>query len=104
VFRPSVDPWDDGEGVLRVRIDPPDGIRVSKRVIKLARSDLSQLNASRTVDFEVKMPKRQSKPIRIPCVADCRLAGAEPRTFRRAFEVTITPEEKPKPKSRTSRD
>ncbi|MFQ5500861.1 MAG: hypothetical protein ACE5EQ_01005 [Phycisphaerae bacterium] len=104
VFRPTVDHWDNREGVLRVRIDPPNGIRVSKRVIKLARSDLSGLDTSRTVDFEVKMPKKQTKPIRIPCVAHCRIAGTKTRRVRRTFEVTITPEEKPKPNPRADRN
>ncbi|MFQ5412162.1 MAG: hypothetical protein ACE5EC_07680, partial [Phycisphaerae bacterium] len=93
VFRPTGGEW----------VNPPERVRVSKQVIDYSRSAPSASDQTVTVDYEVKLPRKQDGPIRIPCVAHCRLAGTESGVIRYAFEVTIAPTEKAKPQPHPDR-
>ncbi len=61
--------WNNESTPLRIWIDPPEGWRVSNRLLSAPQGDRPETNEVRRLDFEVEVPSTASGVTRIPAFA-----------------------------------
>ena len=95
VFRPSGlgAQWDNRGDPLRVWLDPPDGVKLSRRFAAFKNPESAGSSEERTLNFEVKLPKSSKRwPVTIKGHALYRVSSggdAAARLLRRDFQVKV---------------
>jgi hypothetical protein len=87
------DHWNNEADPLRVWINPPDGVQVSQRLISAAKPESATSKESRTVGFDVQIPKSASGTVHMPVFAVyhvCDDVGGQCRFVRLDAKVEIT--------------
>ncbi|HUE15163.1 MAG TPA: hypothetical protein VMR25_13415 [Planctomycetaceae bacterium] len=88
----SADHWNNEAEPLRVWVDPLDGVSVSTRLVEAEKPKTVASGESRTVGFEVQIPKGASGTIHVPVYALyhlCDDAGGQCRFLRLDVSVEL---------------
>ena len=88
----SADHWNNEAEPLRVWVDPPEGASVSTRLVEAEQPKTVASRESRTVGFEVQIPKGASGTINVPVYALyhlCDDAGGQCRLLRLDVSVEL---------------
>ncbi len=96
IFRPNQSRWSDAadEPGLAVRLEPPKGVTLSRRLVQSANGGSAAETGIRTLHVEARLPKQMKEPILIKGRAFYRLGdggGGEGGWRTRDIEIKVPP-------------